>query len=114
MAWRIGATIENMEMIQFHPTVLYHPYAKNSLITEAIRGEGAILTDKHGNRFMENVHPLKELAPRDIVSRAIDRTLKETGDNCVYLDISFKDPDYIRKRFPGAYKKCLEFRNRYD
>jgi L-aspartate oxidase len=109
MAWRIGATIENMEMIQFHPTCLYHPYAKNSLISEALRGEGAILKDKHGNRFMENVHPLKELAPRDIVSRAIDKTLKETGDNCVYLDISFKDPDYLRSRFPGVYRKCIEF-----
>src|SRR5271157_1118231 len=109
MAWRMGATIENMEMIQFHPTCLFHPFAKNSLISEALRGEGAILKDKHGNRFMENVHPLKELAPRDIVSRAIDRTLKETGDNCVYLDISFKDPDYLKRRFPGVYNKCMEF-----
>ena len=109
MAWRIGAEIANMEFVQFHPTCLFHPYAKNSLVSEALRGEGAILKDIRGNRFMEGVHPLKELAPRDIVSRAIDQKLKETGDEYVYLDISFKDPDYIRERFPGVYNKCLSF-----
>ncbi|MHA1583910.1 MAG: L-aspartate oxidase [Promethearchaeota archaeon] len=108
MASRIGAEIANMEMIQFHPTCLFHPKAKNFLITEAIRGEGAILRDKLGNRFMENVHVMKELAPRDIVARAIDKVLKETGDECVYLDISFKDADFIKHRFPGVYSKCME------
>jgi L-aspartate oxidase len=109
MAWRIGAQIVNMEMVQFHPTCLYHPFAKNALITEAIRGEGATLYDKSGRRFMEDLHPMKELAPRDIVARAIDKVLKETGDDCVYLDISFKDPDFIKSRFPGVYQKCLDF-----
>lgn len=109
MASRIGAEIINMEMVQFHPTCLYHPFAKNALITEAIRGEGAILKDQRGRRFMEDLHPLKELAPRDIVARAIDRVLKETGDDYVLLDISFKDPEFLRNRFPGVYKTCLKF-----
>jgi L-aspartate oxidase len=109
MAWRIGAEIQDMEFIQFHPTCLYHPFAKNSLISEALRGEGAILKDQRGRRFMEKVHPLKDLAPRDIVSRAIDRVLKETGDEYVFLDISFKDAAYLKKRFPGVYEKCLQF-----
>jgi L-aspartate oxidase len=109
LAWRIGAEITNMEMVQFHPTCLYHPLAKNALITEAIRGEGAILYDQHHHRFMEHVHPLKELAPRDIVARAIDSVLKETGDDFVFLDISFKDADFLISRFPGVYEKCLEF-----
>jgi L-aspartate oxidase len=108
MAWRIGAKIANMEMVQFHPTCLYHPYAKNFLVSEALRGEGAILYDRLGNRFMEGVHELKELAPRDIVSRAIDHRMKETGDDHVFLDISFKDADYIQERFPGIYQKCME------
>jgi L-aspartate oxidase len=109
MAWRIGAEIENMEFVQFHPTCLYHPFAKNSLISEALRGEGAILKDIRGRRFMDDVHPLKELAPRDIVSRAIDRVLKATGDDYVYLDISMKDPEYLKHRFPGVYEKCKQF-----
>ncbi|WP_371802992.1 L-aspartate oxidase [Candidatus Lokiarchaeum ossiferum] len=109
MASRIGARINNMEMVQFHPTCLYHPMAKNALITEAIRGEGAILRDQRGKRFMEGIHPLKELAPRDIVARAIDSVLKESGDDFVYLDISFKDAAFLKKRFPGVYQKCLEF-----
>ncbi len=109
MASRIGARINNMEMVQFHPTCLFHPMAKNALITEAIRGEGAILHDQRGNRFMEHVHPLKELAPRDIVARAIDKILKESGDDFVYLDISFKDAEFLKRRFPGVYQKCLEF-----
>ncbi|MHA1775555.1 MAG: L-aspartate oxidase [Promethearchaeota archaeon] len=109
MASRIGAEIINMEMVQFHPTCLYHPLAKNALITEAIRGEGAILTDIRGNRFMEKIHPLKELAPRDVVARAIDSVLKETGDDYVLLDISFKDSDTLKKRFPGVYKTCLKY-----
>ena len=109
LASRMGAQIANMEFVQFHPTCLYHPLAKNSLVSEALRGEGAILKDIRGKRFMENVHELKELAPRDIVSRAIDSVLKETGDSFVYLDISFKEADYLKKRFPGVYAKCLEF-----
>ncbi|MHA1720254.1 MAG: L-aspartate oxidase [Promethearchaeota archaeon] len=109
MAWRIGAEICNMEMIQFHPTCLYHPLAKNFLVSEALRGEGAILKTIQGKRFMEGVHPQMELAPRDIVSREIDKILKETGDDHVYLDISFKDPEYLKKRFPGIYKKAKTF-----
>lgn len=109
MASRIGAEICNMEMVQFHPTCLYHPLAKNALITEAIRGEGAILKDIRGRRFMEGIHPLKELAPRDVVARAIDSILKETGDDFVLLDISFKDPEYLKKRFPGVHETCLKY-----
>ncbi len=109
MAWRAGAKISNMEFVQFHPTVLYHPEAKNTLVSEALRGEGAILKDKRGNRFMEGVHPLNDLAPRDIVSRTIDRVLKESGDECVYLDISFKNSEFVKERFPGIYNKCIKF-----
>ena len=109
MAYRIGAAIANMEFMQFHPTCLYHPYAKNALISESLRGEGAILTDRRGNRFMEKYHPLKELAPRDIVSRAIDDVMKKTGDEYVLLDISFKDADFLKSRFPGVYETCKKF-----
>jgi len=110
MAYRAGAMISNMEFLQFHPTCLYHPYAKNFLITEAMRGEGAILKDLNGNEFMEKYHPQKELAPRDTVSRAIDSELKKSGDDHVLLDIaSYKDPDFIKEHFPGIFNNCLKF-----
>jgi L-aspartate oxidase len=109
MAYRAGATIMNMEFTQFHPTYLYCPNEESFLISEALRGEGAILRDKRGRQFMGDYHPMKELAPRDIVARAIDRELKKSGDNCVFLDISFKDSQFVRSRFPGIHKKCLAF-----
>ncbi|GAB2189486.1 L-aspartate oxidase [Sessilibacter sp. MAH1] len=109
MAWRAGCRIANMEFNQFHPTCLYHPTAKTFLLTEALRGEGAILKLPSGERFMDQFHELAELAPRDVVARAIDHEMKRLGCDCVYLDISHKPAEFINSHFPTVKAECLKY-----
>ncbi len=108
MAWRAGCRVANMEFNQFHPTTLYNQNDRNFLLTEALRGEGALLKRPDGTRFMPEYDQRAELAPRDIVARAIDHEMKKLGKDCMYLDISHKSPEFIQKHFPTIYERCLK------
>ncbi len=109
MAFRAGASVANMEFFQFHPTCLYHPEAKSFLITEAMRGEGAILKGLDGEPFMQNYHPDRELAPRDVVARAIDHQMKKYGWDHVWLDVTHLKEEFLKEHFPNIFVKCAEF-----